>query len=117
MAWSVGRSVNSFQRALDQKPDYAAAQVGIATLRLSRGDFEKGFDQFEWRWKLGQLPLRDFVQPMWDGQPLPAGSTILLHSEQGLGNAIQFLRYTELVKAGNPATTIILECETPLRCL
>jgi ADP-heptose:LPS heptosyltransferase len=51
---------------------------------------------------------------MWDGRPLPAGATILLHSEQGFGDAIQFVRYVDVVKNANPAAKIVLECPAPL---
>lgn len=107
-AWSA------YQRALDARPDYAVAHVGIAKLRLIRGDFDSGFRQFEWRWKTGQLPPRDFSQPMWEGQPLHTGVTILLHCEQGFGDAIQFVRFAEIVKNSHPEAKVVLECAKSL---
>ena len=35
---------------------------------------------------------RQFTGPRWFGEPI-AGKTILLHSDEGLGATIQFLRY------------------------
>jgi hypothetical protein len=40
------------------------------------------------------------------------GKTILLHSEQGLGDTLQFCRFANLVKA--EGATVILQVETPL---
>jgi ADP-heptose:LPS heptosyltransferase len=40
------------------------------------------------------------------------GKTILLHSEQGLGDTLQFCRYADLVKAEGAA--VILQVEAPL---
>ena len=53
-------------------------------------------------------PRRNFPQPQWDGGPLE-GHTLLLHTEQGFGDAIQFIRYVPLVvqRGGK----IIIECQ------
>ncbi len=88
----------------------AEAHVGLAHALLMRGEFREGWEEYEWRWKWKDFTSfkRDFVQPLWDGSPLE-GRTILLHAEQGLGDAIQFVRYVSLVlkQGGN----IILECQ------
>jgi len=39
---------------------------------------------------------RNFTQPVWRGGPI-TGKTILIHSEQGLGDTIQFCRYVPFV--------------------
>lgn len=43
------------------------------------------------------LPKRNLPHPLWLGAEAIDGKTILLHSEQGLGDAIQFCRYVPLV--------------------
>ncbi len=107
----------AYERAVAIRPDYAAAHQGIATLKLAAGDFESGWPQFEWRWKTGQLPPREYRQLPWDGRPLGAGETILLYCEQGFGDAIQFARYAAVVKRGNPGARVVLECERPILTL
>ncbi len=104
----------AYERAVAIRPDYAAAHQGIATLKLAAGDFESGWPQFEWRWKTGQLPPREYRQPAWGGRPLGAGETILLYCEQGFGDAIQFARYAVVVKRAHPAAKVVLECERPM---
>ena len=81
---------------------------------LLTGDFERGWEEYEWRWKYKTMALakRNFAQPQWSGEPIE-GKTILLHSEQGLGDAIQFSRYVPLV-AGRGAR-VILEVDRRLR--
>ena len=68
-------------------------------LLLMMGDFPGGWPEYEWRWQIRQIKpsQRHFAQPLWQGQPLPHG-TILLHAEQGLGDAIQFIRFATLAK-------------------
>jgi tetratricopeptide (TPR) repeat protein len=102
------------RRALELVPDLAEAHVQLSLLALLTGDFALGWAEYPWRWKTKQCQPRDFAQPPWDGRPLE-GKTILLHAEQGLGDAIQFVRYAPLVKARG--ATVIVECPGPLMSL
>jgi hypothetical protein len=62
-----------------------------------------------------RITPRGFAQPLWLGEDDIAGKTILLHSEQGFGDSIQFCRYLPLVAAGG--ARVILEVEQPLCAL
>jgi tetratricopeptide (TPR) repeat protein len=101
----------SYRRALEIKPDYADAHCNRALALLLQGDYLHGFAEYEWRWKKKVPGPRLLPQPLWDGSPL-AGRTVLLHAEQGLGDALQFVRYVPLVK--ERGGTVILECQRPL---
>src|SRR5205807_4728934 len=84
------------------------AHLGRAQTWLQMEDFERGWDEFEWRWRRSGFPPRPFPQPLWDGGPLE-GRTILLHAEQGLGDTLQFIRYAPLVK--ERGGWVIVECQ------
>jgi hypothetical protein len=45
--------------------------------------------------------LQHFSQPEWQGEGLE-GKTLLLHQEQGLGDAIQMLRYLPQLQQPEP---------------
>jgi hypothetical protein len=75
------------------------------------GDFERGWEEYEWRWKKAKVTPRDFPQPLWDSSALE-GRTILIHTEQGLGDTLQFIRYVPLVK--QRGGTVIVECPASL---
>ncbi len=103
--------------AIDVNPNYVDAQWNMSLLRLRLGDLPAAWKQYEWRWQRGENAkhLYNFVQPLWLGDASVAGKTILLHHEQGLGDAIQMARYAPLVvKQG---ARVILGAQPPLKSL
>ena len=104
----------SYDRAIALRPDYADAHFFKGLSSLVTGDFERGWIEYEWRRKApaARITERDFPQPLWLGEDDIAGKTILLHSEQGFGDTIQFCRYVPLVAARG--ARVILEVEEPL---
>ena len=89
----------SFDKAIALKVDFAEAYYNKSHVLLSLQDFENGWQLYEWRWKLKQqISHQKFSQPLWLGVESLENKTILLHTEQGLGDTIQFCRYAALVK-------------------
>ena len=106
----------TFRRSLTVEPGNAAATFNLATLQLLTGDFERGWPGRETRWKLplGMLD-RGFSQSLWLGDQPIQGKTILLHADEGLGDAIQFARYAPMVAA--LGARVILEVQPPIQRL
>jgi tetratricopeptide (TPR) repeat protein len=107
----------SYDRAIAIQPDYPEARTNRGVASLLAGEFERGWTDFEWRWKIKYTANRRekhraFRQPLWLGQESLAGKTILLHSEQGLGDTLQFCRYVPLV--ADLGAKVILEVQKPL---
>lgn len=103
-----------YEIALSIKPDYWDVYWNKSLDLLLLGEFAEGFELYEWRWKRGSSPqpMRNFPEPFWLGKEQLEGRTILLHSEQGLGDSLQFCRYVKMVKA--LGATVILEVDPPL---
>jgi tetratricopeptide (TPR) repeat protein len=103
----------SYERALALQPDLPDAHYGEAHCRLLIGDLPRGWEKFEWRWKIEPFKSdkRDFVQPQWSGSQNIAGQTVLLHTADGFGDTIQFVRYAPLVAARG--ARVILEVLKP----
>lgn len=109
-----GEASEEFSAALRLAPDDANIHRHLALMLLERGEWEKGWQEFEWRWKCPEFGSRTFRQPRWSGESL-AGKTILLHAEQGLGDTLHFIRYAALVK--KKGATVLVECPAVLHSI
>jgi tetratricopeptide (TPR) repeat protein len=107
-------AIRDFDKSIKINPDFAEGYYNKALTLLSIGKLKEGFRLYEYRWKTAhfQSQLRHFSQPLWLGNADLTGKTILLHSEQGLGDGIQFCRYIKCFEAFN--CTVFLEVEKPL---
>jgi Flp pilus assembly protein TadD len=94
----LNEAIIEYRRAIAMRPNDAEAHMHLAMTLLLRCEFELGWAEYEWRWKLEgfQSLNREFARPPWTGGEL-GGRTILIHAEQGFGDAIQFIRYLPLV--------------------
>jgi tetratricopeptide (TPR) repeat protein len=107
----------AYDRAISLNPDYAEAYFNKAMTQLLIEDFENGWANYEWRLKLkrpGQNVTEEarFRERRWNGKEDIAGKKILVHSEQGYGDTIQFCRYVAAL-AGLEAH-VMLEVQPPL---
>lgn len=110
-------ALKDFDKSVEIKPDFAEGYYNKALTLLSVGSLEEGFKLYEYRWKTAyfQSQLRHFTQPLWLGGENLTGKTILLHSEQGLGDSIQFCRYVKFFETME--CHVLLETERPLMSL
>jgi tetratricopeptide (TPR) repeat protein len=112
----AAEAIASFDRALAIAPATAQAHWNRAVTLLRGGDYEQGWQEFEWRWKLPRFAKpRDFTQPLWPGDQTIDGKTVLLHAEQGFGDTIHFVRYVPQVAA--LGATVIVEVQPELKTL
>lgn len=109
-------ALEGFGRAIAIRPEFVAAHYNRALLLLQMAEFGAGFENYEWRWKNRGAtfdPL-DYhgAAPLWSGHESLDSKRILVFSEQGLGDTLQFCRYLKLL-AGLGAQ-VIFEVQPPL---
>ena len=82
------------RRALAIDPSLPGAHFEMAEALLLRGEMERGWEEYEWRFRIaGAAPLMPPTdKPQWDGKPF-TDRALLLIADQGFGDVIQFSRY------------------------
>lgn len=110
-------AIASFERALSLNPEFPDVHWNLALTLLRLGKFERGWSEYEWRWRYDGFcsPSRNFKQPLWLGAEKIDGKSLLIHSEQGLGDTIHFSRYVSHLKL--MGARVILEVQPELSTL
>jgi uncharacterized protein (TIGR03032 family) len=107
-------AVTHYEHAIRLDPGMADAHMNLGMALLKLGDLPAGFREFEWRWQTRQFTPFMPPHPRWDGSSLP-GKTLLVHTEQGAGDAIQFIRFVK--QARERVGKVLLIAPTPLQAL
>ncbi len=92
------QSLEMYEQVLARWPDRADARTNRSLAMLTLGDLAGGFEEFESRWKHAAFARAWLAPdvPRWHGED-PAGKSILLTTEQGIGDVFQFVRYAPLI--------------------
>jgi len=106
----------AYRQAAKLTRDDPQVQLNEAVALLGSGQLRAGWPKYEYRWcQALRETRRHFAQPLWRGETDLRGRTILLHAEQGLGDALQLVRYAPLVAARG--ATVYLEVPPTLQAL
>ena len=110
----IDEAIASYTRSIILKPDYAEAHQNLSFMLLKIGKIKEGLDKNEWRWKTskGLSRQRYFSKPLWDGKTSLKNKKILLWSEQGIGDTMNWSSCLPLVTS--QAKHCIMECQEKL---
>ena len=97
-----------FEKAIQIDPNHPDVNFSLGMLLLSMSDFKNGLIKYEWRKKLpiNINKLKNIKGLEWQGENLN-NKTILILSEQGIGDIIQFSRYIYLIEKEYSVNIII----------
>lgn len=96
----------AYKEAVRLAPNLAEAHAHLGTLMMLEGDLAGGWPEYEWRWKGAGFPNRQAPGPLWDGAALDGG-TLLLTTEQGYGDAFQFVRFAAQAAQASRARVVV----------
>lgn len=100
----------AFRQAIAVQPDYAEAHYGLAWALLHQRRFAEAWPEWEWRLKRRRFAEPPADAPLWDGRPFKG--TLLVHSEIGFGDSINFARF--LPQARGRCDRVVFACQPPL---
>lgn len=102
-AGQIELAMQTLRHALKLNPELHEARSNLGICHLLRGEFELGWDAFEYRWQSPQMKgaWAPFSAPAWQGEDLN-DKAFLGWAEQGLGDNIQFVRYFGLLRQRYP---------------
>ena len=109
-----------YLQAMRLDPTLTHAKLNYSLLLLLRGDYSSGFDYFEARFAAGdekaigadRALLAALDAPQWNGEPI-AEKSLLLWTEQGLGDSLMMLRYLPMLERKGVGHVTVY-CHEPL---
>ncbi|WP_321469650.1 tetratricopeptide repeat protein [Halarcobacter sp.] len=110
--------LENFEKSIELNPENHSAIFNYAIALLSYEDYKKGFELYTKRWDNPEFTdkKRDFSnEKIYKGKKIK-DKTLLVYSEQGFGDMIQFIRFLPLLKTQSEAK-LIFQCEDNLKKL
>lgn len=100
-------AIKDYETSLKLNPDQALTRFNYSLLLILIGKYDLGWQYYESRWDSVALSQdytiveirKQLTAPEWDGKQSLFGKSIIVYSEQGLGDVLHFLRYLPILKA------------------
>lgn len=108
------KAINAYDAAIAADKKYAMAHFNRGCVLLKQGKCEQGWPEYEWRWQMPTFQPFNCPQSQWSGEDI-SDKTLLVHTEQGNGDAIQFARFLPQIR--KRCKKLIIVCAEPLRLL
>jgi|LakMenEpi03Aug12_release.lakeMendotaPanAssembly.Ray.scaffolds.fasta_scaffold52360_4 tetratricopeptide (TPR) repeat protein len=108
------KAIECFEKAISYEnsaienglnPSDAYLELGLNYLTI--GNYKDGWKKFEYRWNTDRL-FKVFESPVYVGDGNYENKNVLVYSEQGFGDTLQFIRYVKLLKKKNPKKIIVV---------
>lgn len=107
-------AIQNYRNALAINPNNDHAQFNLGLALLRNGQLQEGWELYDYRFKTGELTgkfKQRFIEDEWDGRKFKK-KTLLVYSEQGLGDFVMFCRFLPKVQA--LGGKVIVEAQEPI---
>ena len=90
----------SLRKAIALKPDLADAYLSLSLIELVEGNYQNGLENYEYRFKTKKqtIPHGQTKLERIDHKKFKSGEKLLVISEQGLGDTLQYMRFVPYLK-------------------
>ncbi len=105
-------AVTCYRRAIELNPELVEAHWNLSIALLLLGQYEEGFREYTWRWQRKAAIHIPRFKPEWQPEQCPPDARVLLITEQGMGDSLQFIRYAPMVR--ERAGKVLVVCEEAL---
>ena len=85
----LDEAIELFDSVLARNPASLTARWNRCNALLLKGDYGRGWDDYERRWEIDDEVPRTFAQPHWSDESL-SGRSIMVYGEQGPGDVVMF---------------------------
>ncbi len=110
----LSEAQNQYVETLAIHASHREAPMNLGIVSLLMGDYARGWAGYEHRLTQNDAIPQNWKIPRWDGK-LRKGASILVHSEQGMGDTIHFARYLHLLT--NAGMLVDVFCQPQLESL
>lgn len=110
---NFNEAISCFRQVLRLDFNYYRAHFNLSTILLTQGNFVEGFNEYEYRRILPEFKYTNLDIPYWNGENLN-NKKILIITEQGLGDTINFVRFLKFIKEKYPECNITLQTNKSL---
>jgi|694.fasta_scaffold02766_16 tetratricopeptide (TPR) repeat protein len=110
-AGEIERGLEWYRRALRIVPDEPELHRNLGVIYLLQQRYAEGWHEYRYRWHFMPEVRVGGGGKIWEGED-PSGKVFLLYPEQGIGDAIQFVRAAHSLKLAG-ATTVV-RCDPKL---
>ncbi|OFZ71010.1 MAG: hypothetical protein A2Z01_00430 [Betaproteobacteria bacterium RBG_16_58_11] len=108
---ALDTALQCYDTAVMLRPKFAEAHWNRALALLLHDEYEEGWREYEWGFEAGTRQRLALGSPLWPGSAEPH-KTLLVHTEQGFGDTLQFMRLLPLAR--QRVGRLVVCCQAPL---
>ncbi len=110
----LSEAIANHEKILAIEPQNSEIRLAMGFCQLAQGNLLDGFKNYQERYNINsdKKLIPSLNRPLWDGKTSLKDKVLLVVAEQGYGDFIQFVRYTEMIK--NSGGKFILYVHNPI---